>query len=279
MLVCHCPRTTILATGRELLQIAGECIFRVPPLEVPPVDYQAADHLLGHAAVALFVSRSQRLGVDVSDSDLRGVAAICRRLDGITLVIEFAASAAAAPGFRQVANGLGDRFALLTGGRRTAAALHRTLRATQDWSYELLPNPPAGGVPCGFHPGCPVAVMGDSGVDRSAVTDGVANLVAKSLVALDKAEPPSRWRLPETIRAHALEKLAQHSETQSAARTQAAHFRGLFAPLSGFRSRLIKEDVARHGREIDNVRAVLDWCFAAGGDTGIGTDLATSYAR
>jgi predicted ATPase/DNA-binding winged helix-turn-helix (wHTH) protein len=218
VLVRRCPQATVLATSRELLRIGGEYIVRVPPLDVPAPEKQDPEEVLEHAAVALFVSRIQSSGADViaHDMDLQAIAAICRHLDGLPLAIEFAAAAAAALGVRQVADGMLDRFALLTRGRRTAVARHRSLRAVLDWSYALLPELEQlllrrlAVFPGGVTLDAAAVVMRDSGRDRSAVADGLANLVAKSLLAIDTSEPPTRWRLMETIRVYALEKLARH---------------------------------------------------------------------
>ena len=150
---------------------------------------------------------------------LARIAAICRHLDGIPLAIEFAAATAAALGTQTVANSLHDRFSLLTRGRRTAAARHRTLRATLDWSHDLLTEAEQrllrrlAVFPAAFTLDAVLAVMSDTGLDRSSVADAVANLVAKSLITLDKSGSPTRWRLLETIRAYASEQLARHGET------------------------------------------------------------------
>jgi predicted ATPase len=119
--------------------------------------------------------------------------------------------------------------------------------------------------------------MTDTGFDASAVLDGIANLVAKSWVALDKSGDNARWSLLETIRAYALEKLAEHAEANIAAEHHALYFRELFIPR-GARSSLSDEDLARHVREIDNVRAALDWSFSPAGDEAIGIDLTAAYA-
>jgi non-specific serine/threonine protein kinase len=130
-----CPRTTILATSREILKIEGEYVYRVPPLDVPP-QREEPGNILAHSAVRLFIATTTALRSDFSpDGDnLPAIAAICRRLDGIPLAIDFAAAGVATLGLQQVAAGLDDRFALLTGGRRTALPRHQTLRATLDWS-------------------------------------------------------------------------------------------------------------------------------------------------
>src|SRR5258707_3241197 len=137
-----CPRTTIVATSREVLLIDGESVYRVPPLHVPALGQAAPDHVLQYSAVELFVARTKALneGFSPHAEDLASIATICRRLDGIPLAIEFAAARTAVLSVQLVAAGLHDRFALLTVGRRTALPRHRTLRATLDWSHELLPE-------------------------------------------------------------------------------------------------------------------------------------------
>jgi predicted ATPase len=180
---------------------------------------------------------------------------------------------------------LHDRFALLTAGRRTALPRQRTLRATLDWSHELLPETErrllrgfavfAGG----FTVDAAAAVMTDTGFDTSAVLDGIANLVAKSWVALDKSGAAARWTLLETVRAYALEKLVEHAEADIASAHHALYFRDLFAPQArGARSSFSNESLARHVREIDNVRAALDWSFSPAGDQAIGVDLTAAYS-
>src|ERR1700688_4177177 len=137
-----CPRTTIVATSREVLRIDGEAVYRVPPLEVPALGQAAPDTIMQYSAVELFVDRTKALNASFTPhaEDLASIAAICRHLDGMPLAIEFAAARAAVLSVQGVAAGLRDRFALLTAGRRTALPRHQTLRATLDWSHELLPD-------------------------------------------------------------------------------------------------------------------------------------------
>jgi predicted ATPase/DNA-binding winged helix-turn-helix (wHTH) protein len=285
MFVRLCPRTTILATSREVFRIEGEYVYRVPPLDVPPPGQQQAEHILDHSAVDLFITRTKSLGSDVASQpdNVPAIATICRQLDGMPLAIEFAAARAAALGIEQVAASLGDRLALLTSGRRNAVPRHRTLRAVLDWSYELLPEPERlllrrlAVFSAGFTLDSAAAVMRDSGLDTACVVNGIANLSAKSLVALDKSKSPARWYLLETTRTYALEKLARHGEVEHAVRCHAAYFRDLFAG-SRFRSQVSSEELTRHGHEIDNVRAAIDWCFSARGDKTIGVDLTAAYA-
>jgi predicted ATPase/DNA-binding winged helix-turn-helix (wHTH) protein len=282
-----CPRTTIVATSREILRIEGETVYRVPPLDVPALGQAAPDYIMQYSAVELFVAKTKALNAGFSPhaKDLVSIATICRRLDGIPLAIEFAAARAAVLSVQLVAAGLHDRFALLTAGRRTALPRQRTLRATLDWSYELLPETErrllrrlsvfAGG----FTVDSAAAIMADAGLDTAIVTDCIANLVTKSLIALDPTPGVTRWYLLETIRAYALQKLAESGESDDAQRRHAAFFRDLFAPQArGARSSLSDEDLVRHVREIDNVRAALDWSFSSAGDQAIGIDLTAAYA-
>jgi len=282
-----CPRTSVLATSREVMRIEGEYVYRVPALDVPPLNQQEPETVLGHSAVQLFVARTSALRSEFSPDGERlpAIAAICRRLDGIPLAIEFAAARAATLGVRQVASRLDDRFGLLTGGRRTALPRHQTLRATLDWSYELLPETER----CllrrlavfsgGFTLEAASAVMSDIGNVASAIVEGIANLVAKSLVAFDASAPVRRWRLLETIRAYALEKLAESGEAEHSARRHAEFFRDHTAPAApGSQSEPTIDDMARYVREIDNVRAALDWSFSPGGDSATGVVLTAAYA-
>src|ERR1700681_2717996 len=141
-IVRMCPRTTILATSREILKIEGEYVYRVPPLDVPS-QYEEPGNIPGHSAVQLFIATTRALYADFSPDgeNLAAIAAICRRLDGIPLAIDLAATRVATLGLQQVAARLDDRLETLTGGRRTALPRHQTLRATLNWSYELLLEP------------------------------------------------------------------------------------------------------------------------------------------
>jgi predicted ATPase/DNA-binding winged helix-turn-helix (wHTH) protein len=285
-LLTQCPQITILATSRETLRIAGEYVYRVPPLEVPAAGRDEPDHIMQHSAVELFIARTNALDTGFSPraEELPSIGAICRHLDGIPLAIEFAAAQVSTVGIQQVAAGLHDRFTLLTRGRRTTMPRHRTLRATLDWSYELLSEAEQrllrhlAVFSGGFTVAAASAVVDDGGTEPSSVIENLADLVAKSLVALDRVMG-ARWYLLETTRAYAFEKLAAHGEQDRAARRHAMHFRTLFSRSVLETSAGVPADErAKRVREIDNVRATLDWCFSAGGDMAIGVDLAAGYA-
>ena len=284
-LVRRCPRTSVLATSQELLRIDSEYVYRVPPLQVPPRHQREPKDILGHSAVQLFLARIQALDstFTAQGQDVHSIAAICQRLDGIPLAIEFAAARAALLGVQHVASHLEDRFGLLAGGRRTALPRHQTLRATLDWSYELLPETERRLLrrlaifAAGFTLEAATAVMNDTDDTAFVVVEGVANLIAKSLVTLDTAVPGGRWMLLETIRAYAYEKLVESGEAEVTARRHAMFYRDLVEPVDGARPQLPIEDVVRHAGEIDNVRAALDWAYSPLGDPAIGVILTALY--
>ena len=283
-IVRQCPRTTVLATSREVLSIDGERVYRLSPLEIPASNCEEPEQLLQRTAVKLFIARTQALDTDFSPGvdNYSAIAAICQHLDGIPLAIEFAAARVATLGVHQVAAALTDRFALLTSRRRTTLPRHQTLRATLDWSYQLLPEAErlllhylsvfAGGFTIEA-----VTAIVDEG-DRSPVMDGISNLVSKSLVMLDDAASETRWRLLETIRAYALDKLEKSGEAERISRRHAEYFCTLFAPAGNdLLLRSVSIDVPRSIHEIDNVRSALDWSFSPPGDTTLGISLTAAY--
>jgi non-specific serine/threonine protein kinase len=277
------PNAVILATSRETLRTDGECVYRVPPLDVPQPRSDQAAAILDTSAVQLFLGRSEALQIASlrEGQNLRLIARICRQLDGIPLAIEFAAARAASLGLSQIASSLEDRFALLTTGRRTALPRHRTLRAVLDWSYALLPDAerlllhrlaifPGG---FGFEAAC--AVMHDHPL--AEVADGIFNLVEKSIVSFDRSTPDERWRLLETVRAYGLDKLASSGEWHQVARRHAEHFRDFFASfnLNASLESGVDEPL-RYAREVDNLRAALEWAFSTSGDAVLGGVLAAA---
>jgi predicted ATPase/DNA-binding winged helix-turn-helix (wHTH) protein len=286
--VRDCPNVTVLTSSREILKVAGECIYRVPPLDVPSSDHAEVKLLLEHSAVELFVARTRALDTRFSfDADtLPAIASICRRLDGIPLAIEFAAARSVTLGLDQVTAGLSNRFELLLSGRRRAALpRHQTLRAALDWSYDLLSEQEqallrrlaifAGG----FSLDAAAAVTANAVDAQVVMAHAVDNLVAKSLVVFDGSSTPNRWRLLETIRAYAFEKLIEIGDANDIASRHAAYFCELFANVDrgSFLSPTI-EDINIYTREIDNVRAALDWCFSPSGDAAVGVKLTGACA-
>ena len=276
-----CPGATILATSREVLRIEGEYAFPVPPLEVPAREQVDADQILGHSAPELFITRAKELGSDFSSraESLPTIAEICRHLDGIPLAIEFAAARAATLGTEQVAAGLRNRFALLTSGRRMALPRHRTLRATLDWSYELLAPSERlllqrlAVFSGSFSLEAAGVVTQQGGAPEAEIADGVANLVAKSLVTSDITGGAGYCRLLETTRVYALSRLTEGGELQEYSRRHAEYFCGLLGKVEHEWQK--RSTPLAH---VDNVRTALEWCFGHDGDLALGVRLAAAAA-
>jgi predicted ATPase/DNA-binding winged helix-turn-helix (wHTH) protein len=279
------PAARVIATSREPLRAEGEWVYRVPPLAVPPEGSPDGEDPLRYGAVRLFSERARGAAANVSPDAgvMAWIAGICRRLDGIPLAIELAAARAASLGIEELAARLDDRFRLLARGRRTALPRHQTLRATLDWSYELLTEPErallrrlaifAGG----FTLQTASMVAADDEIGASEVADCVANLVTKSLVTGDAGGAARRYRLLETTRAYALEKLLQAGEFGAVARRHAERYLDLFECAEAeAETRPTDEWLAEYGPRIDNVRAALDWAFSSDGDASVGAALTAA---
>jgi predicted ATPase len=281
-----CPRTTILATSREILNIEGEHVYLVPALDVPRQDEETGN-ILAHSAVQLFIATTRALHSDFSPNreNLPAIAGICRRLDGIPLAIDLAATRVATLGLQQVAAGLDDRLGMLIGGHRTALPRHQTLRATLDWSYQLLPEPERLvmqrlSVFVGdFTAEAASLITAGGGIAASEVVNSLANLVTKSLVMVEVGSGTTHYRLHETTRAYALEKLAETGERDQVARRHANYYRDLFD-----RAEIEVETLCapawlvRYGRQIGQVRAALDWAYSDRGDLTLAVDLTAAAA-
>lgn len=283
------PRAGILATSREPLRAEGEWLHRLAPLELPPPGrtFPTAAEALGYSAVELFNERASAT-MDrfvLGDADVPAVLEICRRLDGVPLALELAAARVDTFGVGGLATQLDDRFGVLTSGRRTALPRQQTLRAAMDWSYELLPEAEQVVLTRlavfrgAFTIAAAVAVVIDERITASDAIEGVANLAEKSLITTDIKGTIIHHRLLDTTRLYALLKLAESGEIDSAQRRHAAYFRDLLVlPASGSGSGLSNEELTRRVREIDDVRAAVDWSFSPPGDIAIGVDLTAAYA-
>jgi len=279
------PVACVIATSREPLRAEGECVFQVPPLAVPEGDAGRDDDVMRHGAVQLFVARARAAQLHFTPDrfDPSIAAAICRRLDGIPLAIELAAARAAALGVEGLAARLDDRFRLLTDGRRTALPRQQTLRATLDWSHDLLPVTErvllrrlaifAGT----FALDAATDVVGSGELSPGDVVDSIVNLVSKSLVVADVGGAVAQYRLLETTRAYALEKLQSAGEHDVFARRHAEYYRDLFERASADRQQVSTTHwLAAYGRHLDNVRAALDWVFTPPGDARVGIALTAA---
>ena len=273
---------TVLATSREPLHLAGEQIYLLHSLSLPDLK-ESVEKIRDSEAVQLFVERVQR---ELPDFELTAgrappVAQLCIHLDGIPLALELAAARARSLSIEQINARLTDRFRLLTGGSRTALPRQQTLRATLDWSYDLLAEDERAVLrglsifPASFTIEAASAVASNAGIDEFAVVDLISQLVSRSLVIADTSDAATRYRLLETVRAYALEKLAETGESDSRLQRHARFFRDMFERESDDWLRMPDPEWrAKYLSEIANVRAALDWLQTSNCDDATFTDLA-----
>ncbi len=268
-LLRRCPHLRVLATSREPLAIAGETTWRVPPLPTPEPDERPSPaRLLRSDATRLFVDRAAAVLPEfaLTDRDAAAVGQICRRLDGIPLAIELAAARVAILSPNEIAARLDDRFRLLTGGSRTALPRQQTLRATLDWSHQLLSEPErvllrrlsvfAGG----FTLEAAEAVCGADVVSPADVLDILERLVRKSLVLVLGRDAVSRYGMLETLRQYARDRL---EESEEAPDVRTRHLNWVQALVERAHPELEGPDqgawLQRLDTELDNLRAALEW--------------------
>jgi len=250
-----CPGLTLLTTSREPIGLTGEVSWRVPSLP------------LADEAVELFTDRARRARADfaISDGNLEAVSEICRRLDGVPLAIELAAARVRALSLTEILDSLQDRFRVLTGGARTAVRRQQTLRASVDWSHTLLTEPERvlfrrlGVFMGGFDLEAAQAVAGGAEVERYQVLDQLALLVDKSLVVADETANRTRYRLLETMRQYALEKLGESGEADAVRTRHRDHYTALAAKLDAPADNDYERRIEQAETEIDNVRAAFVW--------------------
>ena len=268
-LVESCPAVNVLATSREALEVEGEVTYPVRPLATPSADDGAnVEALLENDAIRLFVERARTAKREFvfSGDTAPAVTELCRRLDGIPLAIELAAARLQVMTPAEVLARLDERFRLLTGGRRTVLERHQTLRAAIDWSYALLDPVEqlvfgrlavfAGG----FTLDAAEAVTSGEGVELHDVLGHLSSLVAKSMVVTDDTATGTRYRLLDTLREYAWERLAELDDTSRVHARHADYFLALVetaaAPLRGADA---EEWRCRLDAEQDNLRAALGW--------------------
>ncbi|MGQ0605160.1 MAG: ATP-binding protein [Anaerolineales bacterium] len=256
-----CPRLKIVASSREALGIAGEVVYRVPPLSLP--DAEQTDRASTRAeAVRLFAERAAaHTQFELNENNIRAVSKICRRLDGIPLAIELAAARVRVFSVEQIAARLDDRFRLLVGGSRTALPRQQTLRALIDWSYDLLPEDERKLLRC-----LSVFVAGWTFEAAEAVGVGLdvlgllTQLVNKSLVLVDEAGLEVRYRFLETIRQYARDKLFEAREAADARDRHLDYFLQFAADIEPeLEGRQALPALKQLKTELDNFRAALEW--------------------
>ena len=267
-MIQECPGGRLVATSREAFGVRGERVVRVRSLDAPDPS-ATGDALLQSAAVRLFVDRAADAGADTAwnDAQWAAVGEICRRVDGIPLAIELAAARVASMRPTEIAAHLDERFRLLTGTRRGRVERHQTLRATVEWSYQLLEADDRAvfdrlGVFAGtFNTAGASAVASDDDLDTWRIVDVIASLVAKSmLVVEDGADDTTRYALLETLRQFARERLEEAGDADRWRRRHAEYY-AIFAEAAGAGLRGPDEVAwtARLVSELDNVRAAVGW--------------------
>jgi predicted ATPase/class 3 adenylate cyclase/DNA-binding CsgD family transcriptional regulator len=250
-----CPQLTLLATSRESIGVPGEATWRVPSLS------------LADEAIDLFTDRARHARPDftLTDDNAATVTEICARLDGMPLAIELAAARVRALSPAEILDSLHDRFRLLTGGARTAVRRQQTLRASVDWSHALLTQPEQvllrrlAVFLGGFDLDAAQTVAGGGDVQRYQVLDQLTLLVDKSLVVADNSGGRTRYRLLETVRQYAAEKLGESGEANVVRARHRDHYTSLAALLDAPAGRDYEQRVEQAETEIDNLRAAFGW--------------------
>jgi predicted ATPase len=262
MLLRERPQVKLLTTSRELLRVAGERVYPMPSLD-------------DSSAATLFEQRARAVdpAFSLADRDATIVAEICRRLDGMPLAIELAAARVRTLALPQLARKLDERFAILTGGNRTALPRQQTMQALIDWSYDLLtPREQrffarlavfAGG----WSLDAAAAVCGDDGDDAFEL---LASLVDKSLVVALEGGDERRYGLLESMRGYAMQKLDESDERDAVARRHVAYVAKLIDSLRD-RSRTSARETL--SLEIENIRAALSWCSSGGDSLNLGAQI------
>lgn len=269
-LLRRCPSVRIIATSREPLNVAGEQVLRLPSLDVSE-------------GAALFAERSRSAGVRfvLGDENSDAVTAIVTRLDGMPLAIELAAARARALSPAQIAARLDERFRVLTGGDRSALPRRQALRATIDWSYDLLDERERALFrrlaifPGAFDLAAATAIGNTSGeLDELDVLDLVSALVDKSLVLAEPAGEERRYRLLQSMREYGLERLREGGEERDAADRHARYYAGWTASLAPLVDELEDELwKCRAAPELDNIRTAIDWTLVQRHDPAVGITL------
>jgi predicted ATPase/DNA-binding winged helix-turn-helix (wHTH) protein len=273
----------VLATSREPLKVLNERVYWVASLDVPQ-EGASSDAIFDCGAVRLFLARARSFDARLScdERSMQLTATVCKRLDGIPLAIELAAARAAVLGIDTLAAHLDDRFSMLTGGNRTALPRHQTLKATLDWSHALLGEPERValrrlGIFAGaFTMDAAIAVVRDEALGECDAIDAVSGLVEKSLVVTQMSGGAMRYRLLETTRSYASQKLDDNGERRAITLAHARYFSAMLERV---------DDEARHDEQwqrrmrepLDDVRAAMTWALSPKGDASLCASLAVRF--
>jgi predicted ATPase/DNA-binding winged helix-turn-helix (wHTH) protein len=283
-IVSGAPQAHILTTSREALRVEGERVHLLHSLDCPPKETGlTAVEALKYPAVQLYMECAAASGHEaaLSDVDAPIVARSCRRLDGVALAIELAASRVGSLGIRGTAELLDNRFGLLWRGRRTALPRHETLNAMLEWSYSLLSEREKVvlsrlSVFVGnFTLQAAGSVASEMELDEANVIDAVESLVAKSLISTTVINESTYCRLLDTTRTYAAVKLLERGEVNRTARYHALFYSAFLEHDERIQSLFGEHDLSGYAPHIGNVRSALRWALLERGDVAVGIELAT----
>ncbi|NWD46261.1 ATP-binding protein [Pseudomonas yamanorum] len=277
------PQCCVLTTSREPLRAEGERVHDLAPLLVPDEDLNlSAEQAMAWSGIALFIERVKALdpGFVFKDTDVAAASAICRKLDSNALAIEIAAARVRTFGIQDLVGLLDGSFRLQMTGRRTALARHRSLSATLDWTYSMLTGDEQAmlrqlAVFTGsFTLDAVKAMTASSALDARNALPLLESLMDKSLLIAGESQLLKRYRLLETTRAYALEKLNEHGEADATRQRHARYALEVLQEAGQTLDSLSPEIwVGLYGPEINTVRAALEWAFSASGDLPTGIEL------
>jgi predicted ATPase/DNA-binding winged helix-turn-helix (wHTH) protein len=277
------PGVRILATSREPLRAAGECVLRLPPLDLPPSEAVATlEQAKMFSATAMFVDRVLSSGGWFWDRDSASLAEICRKLDGVPLAIEIAAAQVGVVGLQAVESQIGTHFALAAKGHEISLIRHQTLQSTLDWSYGLLTSDEQAALralsifAAGFNLVGAASVVGPDLSKEATAPNAVADLVSKSLVTVIEGAV-RRYKLLDSTRRYAREALrARGAENAIAERHARFCMTSLFEAERRADELTGSQWLDNYGGLLEEVRAALTWCNSPAGDKALGVALTVA---
>lgn len=287
-LLRDCPKVNVLVTSRESLSVAGERVYRMPPLAIPSRNDLPPEEAMSYGAVALFADRSRAADARfaVTRENVEAVVEICRRLDGLPLALELAAARTTVLSPWQIAERLDKMFELLHANGSATIPRHQTMRTVIDWSYGLLSSSARvlfdrlSVFTGGFALESAIEVCSDQTLAQGDVLELLTSLVTRSLAMVDFSSGDARYHLLESTRQYALEKLDERGEREAMALRHAQACLSMAERLdrewySAYERAWFREAEA----ELDNWRAALHWALAEKHDVATGRALAGALAR
>lgn len=279
-LLAAAPKLKVITSSRIALDLQSEREYPVPPLELPQ-DEMTVEELMGYESVTLFIERARASapGFSLTKDNASAVAEICRRLDGLPLALELAAARVKLLPPQAILSRLDDRLKLLTGGARDLPSRHQTLRNTLEWSYSLLNDDEKtlyarlSVFVGGFALEAAEAVCNAD--NRLDILEGLTSLVNNSILRQGEINGEPRFSMLETIRAYAVERLAESSEREALQASHAQYFGDILINQAGWGiySSQSQQWLTWYERELDNIRATLKWCLAAPQGFQLGVNL------